>query len=67
MKEVFTKRFWGGVKKIFDEAREGPPPANTALQIKAEGDLSASSTPQTPSLPSGSSEPRSPGNPSRAK
>jgi len=26
MKEVFTKTFWEGVKKTFDEAREGPPP-----------------------------------------
>ena len=67
MKEVFTKRFWEGVKKTFDEAREAQPPADTALQTKAKGDLSASSTPETPSLPSGSSEPRSPGNPSSAK
>jgi len=28
MKEVFTKTFWEGVKKTFDEAREGPPPAS---------------------------------------
>jgi hypothetical protein len=67
MKEVFTKRFWEAVKKTFDEAREGPPPANTASQTPAEGDLRASSTPETPSSPSGSSEPRSPGNPSSAK
>ena len=39
MKEVFTKSFWEGVKKTFDEAREGPPPANTASQTPAEGDL----------------------------
>jgi hypothetical protein len=28
MKEVFTKTFWEGVKKTFDEAREDPPPAS---------------------------------------
>jgi hypothetical protein len=56
MKEVFTKRFWESVKKTFDEAREGPPPANTALQSRAEGELSASSTPETPPSPSVSSE-----------
>ena len=39
MKEVFTKSFWEGVKKTFDEALGGPPPANTALQTPAEGDL----------------------------
>lgn len=27
MKEVFTRNFWEGVKKTFDEAREGSPPA----------------------------------------
>ena len=46
MKEVFTKSFWEGVKKIFDEAREGPPQANTVSQTPAEGDLHASSTPE---------------------
>jgi len=56
MKEVFTKSFWEGVKKTFDEALEGPPPANTAVQTKAEGDLRASSTPETPLPPSVSSE-----------
>ena len=50
MKEVFTKRFWEGVKKTFDEALEGPPPADTAPQTPAEGDLRASSTAEkTPS------------------
>ena len=38
MKEVFTKSFWEGVKRTFDEAREGPPPANTTSQTPAEGD-----------------------------
>jgi hypothetical protein len=46
MKEVFTKRFWEGVKKTFDEAREDPPPANNASQIPTEGDLQTSSTPE---------------------
>ena len=64
MKEVFTKSFWKGVKKTFDEAREGPPPANTASQTPAEGDLRASSTSETPSSPSVSNERHSPGNPS---
>ena len=31
MKEVFTKRFWQGVKKTsYYEALEGPPPENGA-------------------------------------
>jgi hypothetical protein len=56
MKEVFTKRFWEGVKKTFDEAREGPPPVNTTLQTPAERDPRASSTAETPPSPSISSE-----------
>jgi len=56
MKEVFTKSFWEGVKKTFDEALEGPPPVNTSLQTPAEGDLRASSTAETPPSPSVSSE-----------
>jgi len=55
MKEVFTKSFWEGVKKTFHEALEGPPPVDNALQTPAEGDLSASSTSETPSSPSVSS------------
>jgi hypothetical protein len=31
----------GGVKKAFDEALEGPPPANTGLQPPPEGDLAS--------------------------
>ena len=54
---LFTKSFWEGVKKTIDEAREGPPQANTASEIPAEGDLRASSTSETPSSPSASSEP----------
>jgi hypothetical protein len=56
MKEVLTKSFWEGVKKTFDEALEGPPPAETALQTPAEGDPSASSKSETPSPPSVSSD-----------
>jgi hypothetical protein len=32
MTEVFTKRFWEGVKKTFEEAREGPAPAETEAE-----------------------------------
>jgi hypothetical protein len=55
MKEVFTKSFWQGVKKTFDEALEDPPPAENALTPPAE-DPGASSTPATPSSPSVPSE-----------
>jgi hypothetical protein len=57
MKEVFTKSFWEGVKKTFHEAREGPPQADNVLQIPAEGDVSTSSTPETPASPSVSTSP----------
>jgi hypothetical protein len=40
MKEVFSKSFWQGVKKTFDESREGPAPA----------DNGASSTPDSPAI-----------------
>jgi hypothetical protein len=56
MKEVFTKSFWEGVKKTFDEARKGPPTVNTASQTPAEGDLPGSSTSETPSSPPLSAE-----------
>jgi hypothetical protein len=62
MKEVFTKTFWVAVKKTFDEAREGPPPAHTS-QTLAEGNLLASSTLETPPSPAVSSERHSTGNP----
>jgi hypothetical protein len=51
MKEVFTKTFWEGVKKTFDEARDGPPPVDNAVQAPAEGGPSATSE-----APSDSSE-----------
>ena len=56
MKEVFTKSFWEGVKKTFDEACEGPPPADTVSQIPVEGDLRSSSSSETPSSLSVASE-----------
>jgi len=56
MKEVFTKSFWEGVKKTFHEALEGPTPVDNVLQAPAEGDLSASSTSETPLSPSVSTE-----------
>jgi hypothetical protein len=57
MKEVLTKSFWDGVKKTFHEALEGPPQADAALPIPADRDLSAFSTPETPSPPPVSREP----------
>jgi hypothetical protein len=51
MKEVFTKSFWQGVKKTFDQALEDPPPTDSALQTPAEGAAGASSTSGTPSAP----------------
>jgi len=51
MKELFTRSFWDRVKKTFDEAREGQPPAQNALQAPAERDPSASSSSETPSSP----------------
>jgi hypothetical protein len=48
MKEVFSKSFWQGVKKTFDQALEDPPPAENA-QIPAEDGPSGSSTSATPS------------------
>jgi len=47
MKEVFTKSFWEGVKKTFDDALEGPQPADK---------LNDSPTPHAPQPPSASSE-----------
>jgi hypothetical protein len=58
MKEVLTKSFWEGVKKTFHEALEDGPPADTASQTPAEGDLSDSSTSETPPPPSASNERR---------
>jgi len=48
LKEVFTKSFWRGVKKTFDEALEDQPPPDQALQTPAEGDSITSSNCETP-------------------
>jgi hypothetical protein len=56
MKEVFTKSFWQGVKKTYEDALEGPPPEDGAPQALIEGNLSSSSTSETPSPPSPSTE-----------
>ena len=48
MTEVFTKKFWKGVKKTFDEAREGPQPGHNAL----EGPADASTTSESPAAAS---------------
>jgi len=52
MKEVFTKSFWQGVKKTFDQALEDPPPVDNTLPTPADGDQNASLTSATPSAPS---------------
>jgi hypothetical protein len=52
MKEVFSKSFWEGVKKTFDEAREGPPPGDEALRITAEVDRRETSTAESPATSS---------------
>jgi len=36
MKELFTRNFWDGVKKTFDEAQKEPPPAPKPEPPKAE-------------------------------
>jgi hypothetical protein len=53
MKEVFTKGFWQGVKKTFDDALEGTTPAEPASQVPVEDkprDSSGSDSPQSPSV-----------------
>ena len=42
MKEVFTTTFWKGVKKTFEEARDGPAPVKEAPQIPAKRHADAS-------------------------
>ena len=56
MKEVFTKSFWQSVKRTYYEALESPSPEDGASQAPPEGNLSSSSTSETPSSPSPSSE-----------
>jgi hypothetical protein len=50
MKEVFTKSFWKSVKKTFEEAQKGEPPANKPLETPSAA--------ETPSPPSVSNEPQ---------
>jgi hypothetical protein len=58
MKEVFTKDFWKGVKKTFEQALEDPSPADTVSQAPTEADRSeASSTSEKSSSPPIPSEP----------
>lgn len=57
MKEVLTKRFWQGLKKTFDEAREDPPaPPDQALQPPDKDELNVSSGSGAPTPPSVSGE-----------
>jgi hypothetical protein len=58
MKEVFTKSFWEGVKKTFDEAQQETPAADNASKTQAEANQSAASTSEPAKPPSVSSEPR---------
>lgn len=37
MKEVFTKSFWEGVKKTFEEAQQDSPPAKKMTETPPEG------------------------------
>jgi len=53
MKEVLTKSFWDGVKKTFDDALEGQPPAEAPAPADASapadgGDAKTPSTPEPP-------------------
>jgi hypothetical protein len=57
MKEVLTKKFWQGVKKTFDEAREGPPSEITAAPPPVEASPDAPAPPEPPPSPSAPSEP----------
>jgi hypothetical protein len=57
MKEVFTKSFWQGVKKTFDQAREDPAPSHEAFETPAEGTPSASSSQAAPAPSAAPSSP----------
>jgi hypothetical protein len=61
MMEVFTKSFWQGVKKTFDQALEEPPQAQSAVLPPATDDPSA---PSTSPMPSSSATPSPPAVPS---
>jgi hypothetical protein len=53
MKEVFTKSFWEGVKKTFQEAQQDPQPPDTTppAPVSAEPGPSASTGPEAKSPP----------------
>ena len=51
MKEVLTKSFWKDVKKTFDEALEGPPPADESVQTPDKSDVKTSATGVPPPSP----------------
>jgi len=50
MKEVLTKNFWHGVKKIYDEALAGPSPTKVPSVAPVEGDLNPAPTSETQSI-----------------
>jgi len=56
MNEVFTKKFWRDVKRTFDEAREGAPPEDHAIDAPAEVSPKTSSPEAAASSPSATSE-----------
>ena len=56
MKEVLTKSFWLGVKKTFYEARDGPPPENSAAQAPVESKEKPASASEDPASVPTSSE-----------
>jgi hypothetical protein len=51
MKELLTKRFWLGVKKIYDDALQGPPPEEQATQPPPEEAVSPPPTPEETAPP----------------
>lgn len=56
VKELLTKKFWRGVKKTFDDAREGPPSEIAAAPAPAEPTPPAPASPAATS-PSAPTEP----------
>jgi len=60
MKEVFTKKFWQGVKRTFDEAREGAPPEHKAVDAPAQAipqDSSSAAAASSPPAPNEQARP----------
>ncbi|HXP85914.1 MAG TPA: hypothetical protein VN841_14415 [Bryobacteraceae bacterium] len=48
MREMLTKSFWQGVKKVYYEALEGRPGQQPAAQPPPEDNVSQPSTPEEP-------------------